>query len=31
MQKDLSEWINVSSIKIDSKVVDEINKPLAEE
>ncbi|MAE42825.1 hypothetical protein CMO93_03565 [Candidatus Woesearchaeota archaeon] len=28
MQKDLSEWINVSSVKINDKVMDEINKPV---
>ena len=31
MQKDLSEWINISKIEIDDKTVKKINKPFTEE
>ena len=31
MQKELSEWIDVRNLKIETKVVNEINKPVTEE
>lgn len=30
MQKDLSEWINISKIEIDAKTVREISKSITE-
>jgi hypothetical protein len=31
MQKDLSQWINISKIEIDDKTVEKISKPYTEE
>jgi hypothetical protein len=31
MQKDLSEWIDVSSIEINSNIAKEINKSITQE